>query len=285
MRKVIFYCNWGESPSEILARYRKQTPNCSGVWKEIEGVEEPRDADFFVVLEGLAPRDSVDLDRTVFLKREPDYISNMKSMPFRHSLDWSGRHCGVVWWLSMSYDELKKLPYPEKTNKASCVVSSKHRHRKEFIRSLFGRKFLSGQRNAPSMDLYGRGHSRLFLGKNYKGPIGGASSCKLSGLLPYEYSMVLENSQQVNYWTEKLADAFLSWCVPIYWGCPNLSDYFSDESFRVIDLNASAAEIDQILEGEIDSSTIEHLSLARNKILDEYNIWEVVRREIELADV
>jgi len=93
--------------------------------------------------------------------------------------------------------------------------------------------------------------------------------------------MVLENSQQTNYWTEKLADAYLSWCVPIYWGCPNLNDYFSDETYRLIDLNARMAEINEMIKEPIDSGMIERLSVERQKILNEYNLWEVVRKQVE----
>lgn len=36
----------------------------------------------------------------------------------------------------------------------------------------------------------------------------------------------VENSRNQGYFTEKIVDAFLSKTVPIYWGCPNLGDFF-----------------------------------------------------------
>lgn len=36
----------------------------------------------------------------------------------------------------------------------------------------------------------------------------------------------VENSRNQGYFTEKIIDAFLSKTVPIYWGCPNLGDFF-----------------------------------------------------------
>jgi len=49
---------------------------------------------------------------------------------------------------------------------------------------------------------------------------------KADGLAPYRYSLVIENSQENGYFTEKLLDAFLLKTVPIYWGCPNIADFF-----------------------------------------------------------
>ncbi len=48
---------------------------------------------------------------------------------------------------------------------------------------------------------------------------------KSDGLAPYRYSLVIENVQEPNYFTEKLVDAILCQCVPIYWGCPNIADF------------------------------------------------------------
>ncbi|WP_050928250.1 glycosyltransferase family 10 domain-containing protein [Aestuariivita boseongensis] len=48
---------------------------------------------------------------------------------------------------------------------------------------------------------------------------------KSDGLAPYKFSVVIENVQQKNYFTEKLLDAVLCDTVPIYWGCPNLEEF------------------------------------------------------------
>jgi hypothetical protein len=40
------------------------------------------------------------------------------------------------------------------------------------------------------------------------------------------FHIAIENTQNNNYFTEKIIDAFLTKTIPIYWGCPNLNDYF-----------------------------------------------------------
>lgn len=52
---------------------------------------------------------------------------------------------------------------------------------------------------------------------------------KADGLVPYRYSVVIENMPEKNYFSEKLLDAVFCGAVPIYWGCPNLSDFFDPD--------------------------------------------------------
>lgn len=67
----------------------------------------------------------------------------------------------------------------------------------------------------PQVDLYGRGSPA---------PI----NLKEEALVDYRFSIVIENSRIDNYFTEKLVDCFLTGTVPIYWGCPNIGDYFEE---------------------------------------------------------
>ena len=52
---------------------------------------------------------------------------------------------------------------------------------------------------------------------------------KSDGHARYRYSVVIENVREPNYFTEKLIDAILCDCVPIYWGCPNIEEFFGTE--------------------------------------------------------
>lgn len=40
------------------------------------------------------------------------------------------------------------------------------------------------------------------------------------------FHLSIENSQQENYFTEKIIDCFMSYTIPIYWGCPNIGNFF-----------------------------------------------------------
>ena len=275
MIKVFFKNSWGEDPRALLRRYSKQTPRCEGKWKNIVGVSNINDADYCIILGGPHTRCGFNPDKTVYVKREPRFIEREVGK-FKHSILWKDSHCGITWWLNKTYDELKELKYPHKEKLASCVVSSKHNHRRALVQKIFEHK-------TTNIDIFGRWDQPQRLGKSYRGTLSYDGNCKFLGLYPYKWSIVLENSQESNYWTEKLADAYLSWCIPIYWGCPNVSDYFSTDSYNTIEItdNTPYETLKQITEKPITPTQIEALRRARALILDTYNIWEIIRKKIE----
>ncbi len=48
-----------------------------------------------------------------------------------------------------------------------------------------------------------------------------------------QFHIAIENAKQKDYFTEKLLGAFLSLCVPIYIGCPNITDYFDERGMFI----------------------------------------------------
>ncbi len=52
---------------------------------------------------------------------------------------------------------------------------------------------------------------------------------KEDGLLPYMYSIVIENCQEKDYFTEKIMDCFMCGTIPIYWGANNIDNYFDSK--------------------------------------------------------
>jgi hypothetical protein len=52
---------------------------------------------------------------------------------------------------------------------------------------------------------------------------------KEEALEPYMFSVCIENSAERNYFTEKLIDCFAQKVIPIYWGAPNVSEFFDPD--------------------------------------------------------
>jgi hypothetical protein len=104
-------------------------------------------------------------------------------------------------------------------------------------------------------------------------------SDKWEAIAPFKYHLVLENSAVPDYWSEKLADCYLGFAYPIYWGCPNILDYFSPQSLTSIDLNYPDAAIDKIQEiinSPLWQSSLPNILTARQLVLDEYNTFDVI---------
>jgi len=83
------------------------------------------------------------------------------------------------------------------------------------------------------IDIFGRGLS--IEDQRYKGPL----KYKHTGLLPYEYSIAIENSNEKNYVSEKFFDCVLCNTTPIYNGAPNVAAIYDQNYFRTISLESA----------------------------------------------
>jgi len=168
----------------------------------------------------------------------------------------------IPWQIEKSYDKLNIENYFSHKKKALSFITSNYDRRKGHRVRL---KFLKKIQGRLSFDLWGRGFNPL--------------DDKSEGLIPYKYTIVAENSQYKNYWSEKLADAFLCGCLPIYYGCPNINEYFPEESLIKIDIKKPAEAI-KIINCAIKNGEWEkrrHLiEEARKKILNQYQFFNVL---------
>lgn len=58
------------------------------------------------------------------------------------------------------------------------------------------------------------------------------------------FHITIENTREVNYFTEKIIDCFMTKTVPLYWGCPNLSNFFNPKGYITF---SNISELDNIL--------------------------------------
>ncbi|MCC6007829.1 MAG: hypothetical protein JJU40_09135 [Rhodobacteraceae bacterium] len=85
-------------------------------------------------------------------------------------------------------------------------------------------------RHAMARWLVAEGLDADLLGRAYR-PI----DTKEEGLAPYRFSLVIENSREPGYFTEKLIDALICRTLPIYWGAPDVGDWFLPEGMILCD--------------------------------------------------
>ena len=156
----------------------------------------------------------------------------------------------------------------------------------EFIKKLSKQKNFLGK-----IDIYGYNWSKKELGDMYKGVFGGfntgtadkienliPNTTKWDGLEKYSYSIAIENESLKNYFSEKFTDCILARTIPIYYGCPNISDFFSNKCYYWLDINKEDCfeKLEEILNKPITKEQIEQLEIERDKILNKFNVWNVV---------
>lgn len=100
-------------------------------------------------------------------------------------------------------------------------------------------------------------------------------------LAPFKYHVALENSRYPHYFTEKLTDTYLADCFPLYWGCPNASDYFDPAGFRAINIHdpeGAADTIARAIDDGLWEKTRDIRAADRERVLNEHNLFALLAR-------
>jgi hypothetical protein len=267
----------------------QQTPARSGIWRGHKFfVDEPGEADVVVVhghvgvdwkrvFEVTAPRENVWL----ILGEPPnEFTASWNNAPKRYTKIFtsddrqsSPRHvvgnCMLPWWVSKSYDELRAMAPIAKSADLSWVTStltSTEGHRRRMA-------YYDRIRHTPGLHMFGRGFNPV--------------ADKWEGLAEFRYSIAFENFSNTCYWTEKIMDVYLAWGMPIYFGCTNLSRWFPAKSFVQLDPNHPdpVGFLREVTAGGQRERNLDAIAEARRRVLDDYNLFELIVRQIEHADV
>ncbi len=172
----------------------------------------------------------------------------------------------AIWYHTNSFRELDEMPPPAKTKPCSWITSgvsrsANHRQRLEFIKLL--------QAQELNFDLYGRNLPHWAGGK-------GIVNNKWHAVAPYYYNLAIEN-YAANDWyvSEKLWDALLGWCLPIYYGGAAADKLLPAGSFlRLPSLDETGVEFIREVMATPDywHEAIEKIAEARQIILHELNL-------------
>ncbi len=130
----------------------------------------------------------------------------------------------------------------DKSKNVSVIMSNKkgkpgYNYRLNFLHDL----------DKSKVDHYGRGFEKelpwIYSYNNI------TESGKLEGLKDYRFSFAFENDNYKTIFCEKLTDCFATGTIPIFWGTPNISEYFDmngiimfDESVRIDNLTQDLYE-------------------------------------------
>jgi len=279
-----------DRPSNII----RQTPGSKGIWGNFRFVinsPETEDCDWWVVLEGVPDieRANVPKRNTILITGEPPCIKQYQNgflnqfstiitchSGLRHPHVMNTQQ-GLAWWVGLStegmkvvgysktYDDLKAMDITSfRKEKLMSIIASNanltegHRKRMAFAEEM---KSHFGDR----IDVFGRGPMEI--------------EDKWKAIAPYRYHIALENSSVKHYWSEKISDAYLGGAYPLYYGCPNLDEYFPKGSFTKIDIADVQGSIDTIeraIESGIYEKSLSDIAKSRDLVLDKYNLFPML---------
>ncbi|HXE41926.1 MAG TPA: glycosyltransferase family 10, partial [Candidatus Baltobacteraceae bacterium] len=109
---------------------------------------------------------------------------------------------------------------------------------------------------------------------NIGGRLRHGAQAKAEFLNQYKFNICFENSSKPGYTTEKIYDAMVSRCLPIYWGDPMINQQFNPRSFlNRADFPSDEALVEKII--ELDKDDAKYLEFMRQPYLpnDEPTIY------------
>ena len=108
-----------------------------------------------------------------------------------------------------------------KTLMTSIIASAKRTHEGHRLRHTV---IDAARDEGLSLDVMGRGYRPI--------------ESKVEGLAAYRFTVVIENTREPSYISEKLIDAMRCRSVPIYWGAPDVAEVFDGSG--IIECNSAA---------------------------------------------
>lgn len=256
----------------------RQTSGQCGIWDKVQFTVDPvEECDFVIMLNNTmkcgsmvrCPKENIwALMQEPYVKGFTDWMAEGHEsfarvythyIPSAHSR-YIVSQPALPWHINKSYDQLSGMEVPAKPKTLSWIVGnalsiSGHFKRLSFLQFI--------QNKSPvDIDLFGRAVRVI--------------EDKWDGLAPYKYSLAVENTCTSDYWTEKIADCFLSWTIPFYYGCTNLEEYFPEESFIRINIDNPEIAVDQIksaIKNNEWEKRLPALKTARELILNQYQFF------------
>ena len=286
--KIIFFCNWGDNSENLLQRYKKLTPTNLGIYKNLVGVKNLNEADCIIFLEGIPKNFNLNYllkKKVICFPREPNIkTKNWEKLKLKYGFTYDNFYHVVTnpQFINKDYDFLKNLEYQDSEKILSAIISNKNNGNGYKLR--YNLLINLASKYPEICDIYGYGWKNE-LGSAYKGELGfyhnknkEDEKTKFDALINYKYSICIENCNKKNYFSEKFTDAILCWTIPIYYGCPNISDFFPVNSYYYIDIEEENViqKIKNIIKKPITQDNINALKKARNLILSKYNIWSTI---------
>lgn len=277
---------WRKSKDGVFSRLKilNQLPSNNNEWGnyKFEINNDCDECDFWLIYDSLekpekvkVPKEHVILITTEEVSGKPYLKSyqNQFTKIITSRDDINGDHviktyyCNL-WRILKTYNELKFGDVPVKTKQLSIVSSDLVRKPGQMQRYALINKLIGHFKD--KVDVFGRGFNPI--------------EDKYEALATYKYSVAIENSAITNYWSEKIVDCYLSETLPLYFGCPNIEDFFDPKSLVKIDLHdykKTIQIIEQLIEEDYYEKAYPKIVESKHKILDELQFFPWVTKLLD----
>ncbi|WP_264522009.1 glycosyltransferase family 10 domain-containing protein [Flavobacterium sp. N1994] len=263
---------------------KKQTPNSAMQWGGFTFTDEDvEECDYLVILDYPKTDFSVKVNRNNIIHiclEPPNEISKYRQYANKNvsliynQLDIKRNnvlsHGALPWHVNKSYDFLSNVKVADlsKENKIVWVTSNQRSSKGHNVRM----DFLDAIKTLPFVELYGRGIKPI--------------DDKWDVISTSKYAIAYENFQNDYYWTEKIMDCYLSFAMPLYYGCNSIEKFFPKDSFIQIDPKDKHSDLllKEIVASNQWEENLDAIVKARDLILNEYQLFPFLHHEIKALE-
>lgn len=95
-----------------------------------------------------------------------------------------------------------------------------------------------------------------------------------------KFSIIVENSKQKNYFTEKITDCLSSKTIPIYWGCENIHNFFDIEGIITFNTLEDLISVIVNLDSNFYESKLEYVNKNFEESKKYWNYYDRIKINI-----
>lgn len=182
------------------------------------------------------------------------YLEQKFELIFTHDVELSKLSEKFILTQCSSKSFIKEYNLYDKTKLVSIIASKKnyckeHEYRQQIVKKYSGK-----------CDLYGRGYREI--------------ADKLEGLKDYCFSFAMENAIYPNMITEKITDCFATGTIPIYYGIPNINEFFNVDGIIILDENFDFNTLSFELYKSKKKAVEENFEISKNMLCAEDFIYK-----------
>jgi hypothetical protein len=263
---------------------KRQTPLSTMKWGDLIFTEENiEECDYLVILDYPKQDFSIKVNKNNILHlclEPPNEVSKYRQYANK-KVKWNYNqldikknnilsHGALPWHIDKDFDFLNQLKVSDIKKEDSIVwVTSNQRSSKGHNIRM---NFLDSIQELPFVNVYGRGINAI--------------NDKWDVLCGSKYAIAYENYQSDYYWTEKIIDCYLSYTMPLYFGCNSIDHFFPKESFIQIDPKDKHIHLflKEIVTSNKWEDNIEAITQARELVLNKYQLFPFLYSQIKALE-
>jgi hypothetical protein len=125
----------------------------------------------------------------------------------------------------------------------------------------------------------------IWISKNFPPSDKGSGNPILSGsksdMFNTQFHICIENVKRDNWFTEKLLDCLYTKTIPIYYGCPNIGEWFDTRGFIMVDNTTEVIEACNRLDSGYYEKHLEFVEENFKRVKNYMDVSENIKRSIE----